>query len=468
MIVPMFDDVARMSVGRPARRRVRVVVGEEVVGHLEAVGHRRAPSSATTIPSSRAAASVMTLLTEPGSNTVVRARLLPGRAGRPALGGHLRGWPWRGSRRCAGSMTITVPPRAPIALDLVGEGLLGRVLHAAVDGEHEVVAGPGGDDVALAAAGSCGRSGSRSTTSSPGSPVSTPSYCSSSPAGPTLSTLTLPSTQRARSPAGWKRACSSRRWTPASASSSTCVGDVVGDLAGEVGELAVGGRGRPASSAAGTPEDGARAAAAASGSSTCGGRPTPSAAAATGRGRCRCGRAPSRGRRAARSTGCAASSPRASSRSPVDHLQLRQAADRRRANRTAKTTSTARSRRNGLPPCGRRRPGRGRRGVGPRGGRRRRAAAARAPSRCAGAGAGATGRRARAGGAGWRDGAHRPVEHPVRVVRIEAVPAHWFSRRLRGSGACRAYSSRLPASSVEVGRVGAAATVDRPGRASGR
>ena len=106
----------RQDVGRrPLARRVRVVVGEHVVGDLEVVGHRRAPVSATTRPSSRAPARVITLLTEPGSNTAVSGQVVAASA-RPARrpSGTVDGWPWRGSRRCAGPSTIDVPPWAPI------------------------------------------------------------------------------------------------------------------------------------------------------------------------------------------------------------------------------------------------------------------------------------------------------------------------------------------------------------------
>ena len=127
MIVPMFDDVAMMSVG------VHWVVGcgSWSVNRWSDTWRLSGTVSTEvgeTTPSSRAAARVMTLFTEPGSNTVVRARLLPLGDGRAAALGDRRGWPWRGSRRCAGTAMITVPPRAPIRSIWAGEGGLGGVL----------------------------------------------------------------------------------------------------------------------------------------------------------------------------------------------------------------------------------------------------------------------------------------------------------------------------------------------------
>ena len=79
-------------------------------------------------------------MTEPGSYTVVRAALL-------VLGGDLlrssgpgRRRPWPGSRRSTGLDTMAMPPLALAACDLVGQDLLGLVLHRPVDGEDEVVA----------------------------------------------------------------------------------------------------------------------------------------------------------------------------------------------------------------------------------------------------------------------------------------------------------------------------------------
>ena len=85
-IVPMFDDVARMSVGvhdATGCGSWSVKVWSETCRWS---GTWRWSVGVTT-PSSRAADNVMTLLTEPGSNTAVRARFSELGAAGPPSGG---------------------------------------------------------------------------------------------------------------------------------------------------------------------------------------------------------------------------------------------------------------------------------------------------------------------------------------------------------------------------------------------
>ena len=81
----------------------------------------------------------MTLFTEPGSNTVVTARLLPVLPTAVVLGS-VSTLAMARISPVSGSLTMAYPAFAPVHPDLLGQDALGLELQAAVDGEHEVVA----------------------------------------------------------------------------------------------------------------------------------------------------------------------------------------------------------------------------------------------------------------------------------------------------------------------------------------
>ena len=176
----------------------------------------------------------MTLAAEPGSNTVVSARLLVLGTG----GAFGSGRSMSAIARISpvfGLLTIAMPPFAPIFT--IWSDRARSVSNCMAVSIVRTRSLPGCAGVRRCSPpaivpprGSC------SSTSWPGVPVSVDSYCCSRPARPTLSMFTLPSTPRASSPDGLKRFDSSSRSTPVELQVGHLLRGRVVDLAGEVHE----------------------------------------------------------------------------------------------------------------------------------------------------------------------------------------------------------------------------------------
>ncbi len=169
-------------------------------------------SSGAATSSSSTADRVTTLLAEPGSNTDVKAALAAvGRGGSSSMAG-----PMLAMARISpetGSITTAIPPAA-----LVADTCAANDRSTSYWRERSMVSTRSSPRVAGRRCWSPPAmvlpSEPRSTSSSPGSPASRPSYWSSRPDRPWLSTSTWPSTEPARSPAGRNRRGSSSRATP--------------------------------------------------------------------------------------------------------------------------------------------------------------------------------------------------------------------------------------------------------------
>ena len=172
-----------------------------------------------TSPSSRAAEMVITLFTEPGSNTSVTARFFSAwRGGPPSLPA------WRLARASTSPVRVCMTMAVPaLALDDVMRAARARsVSYWRARSMVSTRSSPRTDGSnRRTPPGMSPPRGSRSTIIRPGRPASRSSYWLSRPERPLSSVPTRPRTGRARPPAGRNRSGSSIRVTPGRFRAST-------------------------------------------------------------------------------------------------------------------------------------------------------------------------------------------------------------------------------------------------------
>ncbi len=222
MIVPMLDDRVTMSV----TDQLATACGSWSEKRWSDTCSRSGTCSTVsgfTRPSSIAADAVITLLTEPGSNTAVSASFALDTTGWP-VSGSMSTLAIASTSPVRGSWMIARAPRAPTAATCRSSAC-----SVANCNERSIVSttsSPGCAGSTLwRPTGIVRPCASRSRTSRPGAPASRASYSPSTPDTPLLSMSTRPTIERASSPEGETRPGSSMRNTPGRCNPATRCAD---------------------------------------------------------------------------------------------------------------------------------------------------------------------------------------------------------------------------------------------------